>query len=308
MFLQENLWERIEKKKKRLQALRPFPEAALKRLQERFRVLLTYNSNAIEGNTLSISETKLVIEEGITIGGKTLREHNEAINHQKALLFLETIISKKQQITEELLCNLHSIILENIIDEEKGIYRKRNVWVEGASFLPPKPALLPQKMKEFFFWLQTNPDKLNPVELAAFAHEKLTFIHPFIDGNGRIARLLTSLLVMQKGYPPVLILKTERQKYIRTLENAHQERYAPFVHFIARSLERSLDMYLDALQPAEKTNEYISLQEATKYCFYSQEYLSLLARKGLLESVQFGRNWMTTKKAVEAYVAKQKKV
>lgn len=307
MFLRKELYERIRKKKAQLQALRPFPEAALQRLQERFRVLLTYNSNAIEGNTLSISETKLVIEEGITIGGKTLREHNEAINHQKALLFLENIISQKKQITMELLFTLHSIILDNIIDEEKGTYRKRNVWVEGASFLPPKPALLPQKMKEFFLWLRINPENLNLIEQAAFAHEKLTFIHPFIDGNGRIARLLTSLLLMQKGYPPVLVLKTERQKYIRTLENAHQEKYAPFVAFIAHCEERALDIYLDALQSAEKTNEYISLQEATKYCHYSQEYLSLLARKGLLESVQFGRNWMTTKKAVEEYVATQKK-
>ncbi len=306
MLISEELYNRIQEKKKQLDTLRPFPKTALERLQERLRLLFTYNSNAIEGNTLTLSETKLVVQEGITIGGKSLREHNEAINHQKAIEFIEHVVTEKKQITEELLCQIHGIILSNIEEEEKGIYRKRKVWIEGASFVPAKPDLVPKLMKDFFIWLETNPEKLNEVERAAVAHEKFVFIHPFIDGNGRVGRLLTSLMLMQKGFPPLIILKTERQKYIRVLEAAHNEKYEPLVNFMGKCLERSLAMYLDALQTKIAENqEYISLQEATKYCNYSQEYLSLLARKGILEAVKFQRDWMTTRKAIEAYVKKQ---
>lgn len=306
MLINEELYNRIQQKKKQLDKLRPFPKTALEKLKERLRLLFTYNSNAIEGNTLTLSETKLVVEEGITIGGKSLREHNEAINHQKAIACIEQIVTEKKQITEELLCQLHGIILSNIEEEEKGMYRKRKVWIEGASFVPAKPNLVPKLMADFFQWLQTNPDHLNEIEQAAIAHEKFVFIHPFIDGNGRVGRLLTSLMLMQKGFPPLIVLKTERQKYIRVLESGHNEKYAPLVNFMGRSLERSLALYLEALQtkiPDDK--EYISLQEATKYCNYSQEYLSLLARKGILEAVKFQRDWMTTRKAVEEYVKKR---
>ena len=308
MIINEDLYKRIKQKKEQLDNLRPFPKTALERLKDRLRLLFTYNSNAIEGNTLTLSETKLVVQEGITIGGKSLREHNEAINHQKAVEFIEQVVSEKKQITEELLCELHGIILRNIEEEEKGMYRKRKVWIEGASFVPAKPDLVPKLMKEFFLWLNTNPEKLNEVEQAAVAHEKFVFVHPFIDGNGRVGRLLTSLMLMQKGFPPLIVLKTERQKYIRVLEAAHNEKYGPLVNFMGRCLERSLIMYLEALETKiTEDKEYISLQEATKYCDYSQEYLSLLARRGLLEAVKFQRDWMTTKKAIQEYNKRNKK-
>ncbi|MBI5002261.1 Fic family protein [Candidatus Woesearchaeota archaeon] len=306
--MNEELYRRIKQKKKQLDNLRPFPKTALERLKDRLRLLFTYNSNAIEGNTLTLSETKLVVQEGITIGGKSLREHNEAINHQKAIEFIEQAVTEKKQITEELLCELHGIILGNIEEEEKGMYRKRKVWIEGASFVPAKPDLVPKLMKDFFVWLNTNPEKLNEIELAAIAHEKFVFIHPFIDGNGRVGRLLTSLMLMQKGFPPLIVLKTERQKYIRVLEAAHNEKYESLVNFMGRCLERSLVMYLEALETKIKENkEYISLQEATKYCDYSQEYLSLLARRGLLEAVKFQRDWMTTREAIKEYNSRNKK-
>ena len=308
MIINEDLCKRIKQKKEQLDNLRPFPKTALERLKDRLRLLFTYNSNAIEGNTLTLSETKLVVQEGITIGGKSLREHNEAINHQKAVEFIEQVVSEKRQITEEILCELHGIILHNIEEEEKGMYRKRKVWIEGASFVPAKPDLVPKLMKDFFLWLNTNPEKLNEIEQAAVAHEKFVFVHPFIDGNGRVGRLLTSLMLMQKGFPPLIVLKTERQKYIRVLEAAHNEKYEPLVNFMGRCLERSLVMYLEALETKIKEEkEYISLQEATKYCDYSQEYLSLLARRGLLEAVKFQRDWMTTKKAIQEYNKRNKK-
>lgn len=297
------------RKKKEVDRLRPFSKASLNRLKENFNVESTYNSNAIEGNTLTKSETRLVIEEGITIGGKSMREHFEAINHKNAIDFLESIVKKKRKITKEIICEINSLILNNIEKEEKGIYRLRKVHIEGASFVPPKPDLIPKLMDEFLKWINKNKDKMNIVDFVALAHEKFVFIHPFIDGNGRCARLLVNLLLMQKGYPPIVILKTERKKYIRTLEEAHKENYPSFINFIARNIERSLSLWSDVLKVPKKGNkeEYISLAEASKLCPYSQEYLSLLARKGKLETIKIGRNWVTTRKAVEEYVKRNKK-
>lgn len=301
MLIDKALYTRIQAKKKELDSLRPFPKAALLRLKQNFDFLATYNSNAIEGNTLTLSETRLVVEEGITIGGKSMREHFEAINHKHAIDFIDEFVRKKVRLNKDFLCRLNCIILNEIEDDEKGIYRKRRVWIEGASFVPAMPSLVPKLMKNYFAWLGKNKRKLNPVELAAIAHEKFVFIHPFIDGNGRIARLLTNVILMQDGYPPAIILKIDRKKYIRALERAHNDDYAPFVNFIARAVERSLVMYLEALKTSGH-EEYVSLSEATRYCGYSQEYLSLLARKGRLEAVKFGRNWMTTKRAVKDYL------
>ncbi len=301
MIIANELLERILLKKNTLDAFRPFPKAALARLRENFIVDATYNSNAIEGNTLNKSETKLVLEEGITIGGKSMREHFEAVNHKEALSFVENIVTKKQPITKEILCYLNKIILTNIEDEEKGIYRLRRVHIAGASIIPPMPSLVPSLMEKFLRWL--NYEKESMVDFVALSHEKFLSIHPFIDGNGRVGRLLMSLILMQQGYPPIVILKTERAKYIKTLDNAHKENSTPFVNFIGRNIERSLMLWIDALQLPGKDSdkELIPLSEAAKDSPYSQEYLSLLARKGILESVKKNRNWLTTKRAVQKY-------
>ena len=309
MIVNKEIYERIIKKKKGLDSLKPFSKASLERLKENFNIESTYNSNAIEGNTLTKSETRLVIEEGITIGGKLMREHFEAINHQEAIGFVEKVVKEKKKITKEIICKINSLILTNTEEEEKGIYRLRKVHIEGASFVPAKPDLLPKLMKKFFDWLGKNRNSMNIVDFTALVHEKFTFIHPFIDGNGRCARLLINLLLMQKGFPPIVILKTERKKYIRTLEEAHKDNYGPFVNFIARNIERSISLWIDALKIPSKGDkeEYISLTEASKTSPYSQEYLSLLARKGKLETIKLGRNWVTTKKVVNEYVKRNTK-
>ncbi len=309
MIVNKELYERLIRKKKELDNLGPFSKASLKRLKENFDIESTYNSNAIEGNTLTKSETRLVIEEGITIGGKSVREHFEAINHKKAIDFVESIVKEKKKITKGIICKINSLVLDNIEEEEKGIYRLRKVHIESASFIPPKPNLIPKLMEEFLRWLDENKNKINTVDFVALAHEKFVFIHPFIDGNGRVARLLINLILMQKGFPPVVILKSERKKYIRTLEQAHNKNYASFVNFIARNMERSLSLWIDALKIPTKGNseEYISLAEASKLCPYSQEYLSLLARKGTLETIKLGRNWVTTRKAIKEYIKRNGK-
>lgn len=301
-MMDAKLYAKILKKKKELDKLRPLPRAALQELKKQFEIELTYNSNAIEGNSLTLRETQLVLEHGITVKGKSLREHFEAINHKEAIVFIEQ--SFKEEISENLIKKLHKLILEKIYDEAKGQYRKENVRILGAIKSPPQAVKVPKLMKEFIEYIKKNPEKLNPLEFAAMLHYKLVEIHPFIDGNGRVSRLLMNLLLMKHRYPITIILKVDRKKYYTTLKEADQGNIKPFLDFIGSAVNRSLDIYLSSFK---KGLEYISLAQAAKRTPYSQEYLSLLSRKGKLDAIKLGRNWVTTKKAVQEYTKKHKK-
>lgn len=298
MLIDKHIYERIMRKSSALDTLRPFNKGALLRLQESFRVSMTYNSNAIEGNSLSLNETKLVLEEGITIGGKSLKEHLEVTNHAKALDFIESLNNKKS-IEETDVLNLHALILDRIDTENAGFYRRSAVRISGTEYTPPNAAKVPQRMQEVYKMINAKGE---PIEVAAMIHQKFVDIHPFIDGNGRTARLLMNLYLMRNGYPPIIILKTERKKYIRTIiQNQVEQKPAPFINFVAKAVERSLDIYLDSLGTESK--EYLSLTEAAKISKnkYSGEYLSLLARTGKIGAVKFGRNWKITKEELEEY-------
>lgn len=301
------IWERILEKKKQLDELRPLPKTLLNKLKEQVIVEWTYNTNAIEGNTLTLRETQLVLEEGLTIAGKSLREHFEVTNHKEAILWLEDLISKKKKITEKDLKKLNEIVLNNIEKELKGEYRKQNVRILGARHFPPSHSKISKLMKDFLNWLWKKPEKLNILEQAALAHYKLVAIHPWIDGNGRVARLLMNFILIKKGFPPAIILKTDRPKYYRVLNQANLGNLKPFVLFIAQATERTLNLYLNAFKKTTPEEEFISLKEATKYCPYSQEYLSLLARRGKLDVFKLNRNWVTSKKAILEYLKSQKK-
>ncbi len=301
-MIDEKLYAKILQKKKELDKLRPLPKPALEELRKQFEIELTYNSNAIEGNTLTLRETQMILEHGITVKGKSLREHFEAINHKEAIVFVED--SLKKEISEELIKKLHELILTKIYDEAKGKYRTENVRILGAIKSPPQAAKVHGLMKQFAEYAKTNPEKLNTVEFAAMLHYKLVEIHPFIDGNGRVSRLLMNLLLMKHGYPITIVLKTDRKKYYDTLKEADKGNPTPIIDFIGYCVNRSLDIYLSAFK---KGMEYISLAEAIKGTPYSQEYLSLLARKGKLDAIKLGRNWMTTKKVVEEYIKNHKK-
>ncbi|MBI5227808.1 Fic family protein [Candidatus Micrarchaeota archaeon] len=306
MLLDKNIFERILKRKKELEALKPFDQNALHKLQETFRVDLTYNSNAIEGNLLSLNETKLVLEEGITIGGKTLSEHLEATNHAKAIDFLESLALKKQ-VSELDVLNIHAIILDRINPQNAGFYRIGGVRISGTNYVPPNAAKIPKLMQEVYRLL--NAKSGEPIETAAIIHQKFVDIHPFIDGNGRTARLLLNLYLMRNNYPPVILLKAERKKYIRTImEGQLGKNYAPFVNFVAKAVERSLDIYLDTLGNSQK--DYMTLSEAAKISknHYGEEYLSLLARTGKIGAIKFGRNWKITKEALEDYETDHKNI
>jgi Fic family protein len=274
------LLKSIKGKKRELDSFRPLPAAIVRRLEDQFTVEWTYNSNAIEGNTLSLHETELVINRGITIGNKTVREHFEAINHKEGIHYLYNFVKKKKQLDETALLTLHKIILKNINDTDGGHYRSSNVMITGAIHIPPSGAKIQRLMNEFFEWYYENKSKLAVAELAAWVHYKIVWIHPFIDGNGRTARLLMNLLLIQNGYPPAVILNLDRRKYYRLLKEADRENYNGFMNFIGRSIERSLLIYLNALKSQNDADDkygYISLQEAAKQCDYSMEYLSFLA-------------------------------
>lgn len=304
MAIDEAIYARVLEKRGELDKLRPFNKGALAKLQETFRVDLTYNSNAIEGNSLSLSETRLVLEEGITIGGKSMKEHLEVTNHSKAIDFVQTLVDKPA-IGEIDVLNLHALILDRIDPENAGFYRRGAVKISGTTYTPPNPVKVPALMREVYILLKTKGGE--PIETAAKIHQRFVDVHPFIDGNGRTARLLLNLYLMRNGYPPVIILRAERKKYITSIMKARTENdINPFADFVAKAVERSLDIYLDSL--GKNPGEYLDLADAAKISRngYSQEYLSLLARTGKIGAVKFGRNWKITKEALEEYEKEHK--
>jgi Fic family protein len=304
-YLSPIVKRRLEEKLAKLNKLRPLPKSALQKLREKFQIEMTYNSNAIEGNSLTLKETFLVINEGITVKGKPLKDHLEAKDHHAALEYLYDLIDKdkKHTISEILIRNLHQIIIQKIDKEWAGKYRNANVIIGGAKHTPPNALHVPQKMRDLIGWLKSQKGKMNILELAALLHHKLVFIHPFFDGNGRTARLTMNLLLMQVGYPLVIILKNDRKKYYDVLDKADSGKYEPLVKFIAQSIERSLDIYLKSLTPATtKQEKFVSLAEISKTTSFSAKYLNLLARQGKLEAYKEGRDWLTSKEAVKRYL------
>ncbi|MBO0567160.1 Fic family protein [Clostridium botulinum] len=229
-----------------LDSKRPFNKNSIENLKKYFDVELTYNSNAIEGNTLTITETKIILEDGITIGkGKTLKEHLEVINHKEAIDYIKDIVNKNIDINENVIKDLHYIILKSINNENAGRYRSVNVLISGSNHRPPEHFLVSQNMEELIKWYNENKDNLHPVRLAAEFHHKFTFIHPFIDGNGRCGRLLMNLILMRFGYPMTVIKIQDRSEYMSALEKASVENdLTDFINIIAEAVSSSLDTYL----------------------------------------------------------------
>lgn len=303
--LEVKIANRIEEKLCRLNDLRPLPQSALKKIQDHFRIEMTYNSNAIEGNSLTLKETFLVINEGITVKGKPLKDHLEARDHYLTLNYLYDLVEngKHHTISEHLIRSMHQLIMQETDKEWAGVYRNANVIISGADYIPPDALEVAHKMKELIDWIKGNKSNLHIIELAALLHHKLVYIHPFFDGNGRTSRIIMNLLLMQYGFPLVIILKNDRKKYYNVLSQADKENYKPLVQFIAQSVERSLDLYLKTLTPVSKKREkYLTLAELTSKVPYSAKYLNLLARKGKLEAHKEGRNWLSSEEAIMRYI------
>lgn len=241
-------YEKLIRKKYELDQYRPLPQALVKNLDDWFLVELTYTSNAIEGNTLTRAETALVVEKGLTIGGKSLKEHFEANNHAHALEWVKSLVSKPiHDISENTILQIHKFIFEAIDDTNAGYYRSIPVRISGSPVILPNPQKVPDLMSDFIVWLHTSTQP--PIELAALAHYKFVTIHPFVDGNGRTARLLMNLVLMIYGYPPAIIRPEDRLEYIKSLENAQMGgSLDKYFALIARAVERSLDIYLKAVK------------------------------------------------------------
>ncbi len=304
-YLNPKIAKRLEEKLKKLNSLRSLPPSAVKKLQEQLKIEMTYNSNAIEGNSLTLKETFMVINEGITVKGKPLKDHLEAKDHNAALQYLYDLIEngKQHTISERLIRILHQIITQETEREWSGRYRNSNVIIGGADHIPPDALDIPQEMQKLIKWLAKNKKNLHIIELASILHHKLVHIHPFFDGNGRTARIVTNLLLMQKGFPLVIVLKNDRKKYYDVLSRVDKGNYIPLVRFIAQSIERSLDLYLKTLTPSsEKREKYLPFSELAKQSPYSAKYLNLLVRHGKLEAHKEGRKWLTTREALERYI------
>lgn len=236
-----NKYKDLDQLKNRLNHLR---QTHSDKVAKAFDIEYTYESNKIEGNTLTLQETALVIEKGLTIGGKSLNEHLEAINHQHAIEYIKELASEKQTISERDLLQIHQLILQGIDNPNAGKYRNVQVLISGAKHIPPQPYLVPKEMESLFIWYNENKDHLHPVELSAEMHERLVTIHPFIDGNGRTSRLLMNLILLQNGFP-IAILKGDtdsRLKYYSALETAQtQNNKQPFIGLISDNVRETME-------------------------------------------------------------------
>ena len=241
----ENNWK--------LSAYRPLPPETLKSLREYYRVGLTYTSNALEGNSLTESETKVVIEDGLTIEGKPLRDHYEAVGHAKAYDYIYSI-TEKDGLTEDDILNLHRLFYQQIDAEKAGHYRNVKVYISGSRYAVAAVSKIPAEMRKLVKWYNENEKQLHPIELAATLHKRFVFIHPFVDGNGRVARLLMNLALLRNGYTIAIIPAILRHEYIYSLETAHT-RPEVFTDFIA---DRVIATQLDLLRLMREEDDTVN--------------------------------------------------
>ena len=303
----QSTFDRLYEKKQTLQNSRPLPAIALNKIKESLSIEWTYNSNSIEGNTLSLRETQMVLQEGITIKGKSLREHFETHNHDKAIDYLFSIVNDDYILRSIDILSLLGLVLRSIEDDFAGRLRNGGVRISGANFVPPNANKVSDLLDELIQFINTNPLQLNDIELAAIFHHKLVWIHPFFDGNGRTVRLAMNLLLMRCGFPPAIILKNDRKKYYEALNQANGGNYQKLTLLMCQALERTLNIYINALPGND--NEYIEISNLVQEpnMPYGQEYISLLARQGKIDAYKEGRNWLTTREAVENYMATRKR-
>ena len=237
----------LDQLQRELNALRTYDSY---RIAQALELEYTFESNRIEGNTLTLRETDLVINEGLTVSGKSMREHLEAVNHQEAISYIKELVQRKIQINEREVLAIHNLILRGIQPEYAGKYRDIQVMIKGSAHMPPQPFLVKDEMIKYFEWYEQHKDKLHPVLLAAEMHERLVTIHPFVDGNGRTSRLIMNLILLSKGYV-IANIKGDydtRMKYYDALEQVQtNQSQETFHHFIVDVEIDCLKRYLTIL-------------------------------------------------------------
>ncbi|MDQ8013264.1 MAG: Fic family protein [Flavobacterium nitrogenifigens] len=303
----QSTFDRLYQKRQELQNSRPLPNIALNKIRESLSLEWTYNSNSIEGNTLSLRETQMVIQEGITIKGKSLREHFETHNHDKAIDYLYSIVDENYKLRSIDILSIHGLVMRSIEEDFAGRIRNGGVRISGANFMPPNANKVSDYLDELIEFINTNPLGLNDIELATIYHHKLVWIHPFFDRNGRTVRLSMNLLLMRSGFPPAIILKNDRKKYYEALNQANNGNYQKLTLLMCQALERTLNIYLGAMPGSPYDYQSIQNIVSEPDTPYGQEYVSLLARTGKIDAYKEGRNWYTTKEAIENYMATRKR-
>jgi len=240
----QSLLDEIDGLKKKLDGFRTLDSF---RISQALELEYTFESNRIEGNTLTLRETDLVINEGLTISGKSMREHLEAINHQEAIGYIKQLMERNFSLNERELLTIHNLILRGIIPEDAGRYRRVQVMIKGSTHMPPQPFMVAKEMEDYFLWYEANKTKVHPIILAAEMHERLVTIHPFIDGNGRTSRLIMNLILLQNGFVIGNIKGgyDTRMQYYQALETAQtSNNKEDFLLFIAQVEKESLERYL----------------------------------------------------------------
>ena len=281
-------YEVLTEKKQQLDQFRPLPDILVRNLEDWFRVELTYTSNAIEGNTLTRRETALVVEKGLTVGGRSLIEHLEATNHACALDWVQAQVNRKpSSLKQRDVLQIHNMILKGIDDTHAGFYRTVAVRISGSMVVLPNPIKVPSLMTEFIKWIKTA-DNIHPIDLAAEAHYRLVSIHPFVDGNGRTARLMMNMILLMAGYPPAIIAKRDRLAYITALEKAQMGGPKDdYLKLIAKAINRSLDIYLKAAQGESAAIDYetklLKIGELAKKVRENNSTIRYWTKQGLLE-------------------------
>lgn len=299
-----NILDTLTVKKQKLDSFRPLPQELVRNLDEWFDVELTYTSNAIEGNTLTRAETALVVEKGITVQGKSLKEHLGATNHLEALEYIKTLIGgKKEDIGQATIREINRIILNKIEEYNGGIFRTQSARIKGSTTILPNPAKVPELMEQFVKWLQEgNFDHI--VKIAADTHYKLVSIHPFSDGNGRTSRLVMNLLLMQVGFPPAIIRKEDRMSYVDSLEKAQTNGdMTDFYQVIYEAVDGSLDIYLEALEPERESKKdvtdgqrFYTTDEVASLLKVDPESVRRYVRSGKLKAVKLGGKFIRIEK------------
>ena len=243
----QSLLDEIDSLKKKLDGFRQLDSF---RISQALELEYTFESNRIEGNTLTLRETDLVINEGLTISGKSMREHLEAINHQEAIGYIKQLMERNISLNERELLTIHNLILRGIIPEDAGRYRRVQVMIKGSAHMPSQPFMVAKEMEDYFLWYEANKTKVHPIILAAEMHERLVTIHPFIDGNGRASRLIMNLILLQNGFV-IGNIKGDyetRMQYYQALETAQtSSNKEDFLLFIAQIEKENLERYLSII-------------------------------------------------------------
>ncbi|MBK6821882.1 MAG: Fic family protein [Saprospiraceae bacterium] len=303
----KDVLQNIDLKKTRLDKHRPLSRAVVQSIRSSLNLEWTYNSNSIEGNTLNLRETRTVIEEGMTVAGKSLREHFEVVNHQEAIEYLEELVSGDYLLKERDILDIHELVMSKIEKEFAGRYRNSGVRIPGANFTPPNAQKVPDLMSDLISWVSRDDQSMHPLVRVSIFHHRFVWIYPFFDGNGRTVRLIMNLLLMKWEFPPVIILKVDRNKYYQALNRANQGHYDLLIRLIARAADRSLGIYLSNLE--DYADEYVPIADLVEDAVlpYGQEYISLLARKGKIDSYKEGRIWYTRPAAIKEYIDNRKR-